>query len=295
MNKKYPKFINQKGKFHNIGDILCSPKHYYDFQLNNGSPEIVIIGGGAFSRLGVPEAKSLKPAKSVLWAVGRSTSIDKKRGLGIRSVIGRILNEIEVSRTHAIASVRDKCWARFGIRFVPCPSVHHPLTSIPPQDRLGVFINANTDVSGFDALKIVEIFCATGNSNTIVGSNGDDLESFIDDFSKTDRVITNSYHVCYWSLLTGRKVKLIGYSSKFVNLLKIFNISPSSLLIYIRGDGASLASTLKSAMHDTTPWISLRNPNDYKDQFKSINDEFASDIVKKGVFEKITKKEHIII
>ena len=54
--------------------------------------------------------------------------------------------------------------------------------------------------------------------------------NFVDIFQNNQHIITNSYHAAYWGLLSGHNVTLLGYSSKFTSLLKIFNLDDNLLI-----------------------------------------------------------------
>lgn len=254
---------------------------------------VAIIGGGAFSLLGVPEARAETDSATILWGVGRSCPVIRSSGFGLKSRIFRMVNEMQAMRTHMVASVRDKEWARNGIQFVPCSSVNHPLVEIEPGNSLGIFVNANLDATGAN---LDEIARSSGISQEecVFGTNGLCYEDFLSRFKMIDRVITNSYHVCYWSLLSGRKVKLLGYSTKFTSLLNIFNLRKSDLYIYKRGSAEGLQKCLYAALHESSSgWLDLGDCDMWVNDFRGINDDFAHKIVRTGYFSGITRKPDI--
>lgn len=56
----------------NIGDYLCSPRHYFEF--DPAISGLNIIGGGVYVDMGVRFIKKhgLDPAHTILWGVGES-------------------------------------------------------------------------------------------------------------------------------------------------------------------------------------------------------------------------------
>lgn len=212
---------------YNIGDDLCRASLYFDLPSN-----INVIEGGTY-------VFGNETAEDVTWAVGRSV----KPGQGASRPNGKA----------ALYSCRDKT---DNMRFVPCPSVFHPIVDIPPGDQT-VLIVGGSDTIDRD---VSSVSCSVALP----------LESYKECFTKADKVITNSYHTAYWSLLSGRKVKLIGYSSKFTSLLKIFDIDSSNVIMYPKGDYDSFKGAVQTAK--TYPWLSTSSH--YKDLFRDLNYKF---------------------
>lgn len=281
-------FINKGKQILNVGDVLCSPRYYYKFHLGVNNPPVAIIGGGAFNDLGLGDAKRLSKYKTVLWAVGRSAGFSE-RVIRPRTWVRRHFEEIMAATQHSLASVRDLEWARHGIQFVPCPSVHHPLVDLPSGESVGVFLNKNYQTSGENVENILRDIVEK-DAAVLVGTNGVSLDNFKQGFSRAGRIITNSYHVAYWSLLSGRSIQLIGYSTKFSSLLRLFNIKNDSLFRSVKGDAVGLSVAVSLAM-ESDGWINVKDHDEYKARFRGINDEFASLLVERGVFESIKNKK----
>jgi hypothetical protein len=165
------------------------------------------------------------------------------------------------------------------MRLVPCPSVFHPLCDTPVGTEDGIILNGGKP-SGNNALKFLEQMASEG---LVVGTNYMHLQPFTESFAKTRRIVTNSYHVAYWGLLSGREISIVGYSSKFRSLAQLFDLSPQSIPIYRKGsDPTSLFEQARRAVP-----IALGNPVLYKERFRQMNLDFARELVSRCLFEGI--------
>jgi len=135
-----------------------------------------------------------------------------------------------------------------------------------------VILNKNLEVSG----KIEEIFDSLSETNPelMLATNAMRVAELQDIFSRSDKIITNSYHIAYWSLLSGGSVKLIGYSNKSKSLLEIFDLDSDALQIYPKGEGRALLAHVRNAV-ETGDWLSLAQPEAVRAQFQELNLHFA--------------------
>jgi hypothetical protein len=235
----------------NIGDVLCTPDNYFDIQSDKN---ITIIGGGVWNI----EKLSRDGIRTVLWAAGRSvrypsnsSKIDNLNFLdyGIRDIL----------------DLTDKS------RFLPCVScLNQGIISEPLSDKTLVFTNANNAVSPTVHSK---------DKNRIYLTNECTLEQFLKVWAQCSRIITNSYHGIYWSLLSGRDVSPYGYSSKFTNVTAMFDIEfPQSNYYEVKSKEAFL-----SFLDKPQTYITVKNSQSYLDRFQTLNIEFAERLKENGV------------
>lgn len=270
-------FIHRRPSPPNLGDHLCSPKHYFAFETAGETDSVAIIGGGTYNDLGVAAATSSDRRVKVLWGVGRSIPFGKK--------LGKPVDRDAVARQFVRVSVRDPEWADDDYQLVPCPSVFHPICDQPPGNGTGLFLNANPKTSGEQVEDLLRS-CSSRFPGLITGTNADGEVDFLRLFSLTERVITNSYHVGYWSLLSGRALLLIGYSSKFASLMSLFGGSRADVIAYRKGEGAGLSRAIDEAMRDGTGFR-VADAGARKQEFRERNDRFAAELVRSGLFKSV--------
>ncbi|MBZ9990509.1 hypothetical protein LB572_25735 [Mesorhizobium sp. BH1-1-5] len=155
------------------------------------------------------------------------------------------------------------------------------IVDIPPGTALGIFVNQNPAASG-NAL--MDVFSSM-DADTVIGTNALSETEFRVRFARTGRIVTNSYHVAYWGLLSGRQVALIGYSSKFSSLFDLFQIS-DNINQYERGDGNGLAAAIARALTGRS-FSCLPSPDEVKMEFRKMNISYAKKLVSSGIFRKI--------
>lgn len=293
-------------KVPNIGDKLCAPYLYFRFSLMPRSRlpgRCLVVGGGAIA--GARDLyRDAGYRARIVWAAGTSRGfgprpsrpspsllrrVRAKLGLVKRSVI-RGITRLREGREVVIVSTRDPEPTTPDM-FVPCVSCFHDVCERPRGTGVAVILNENPDVSGeagalLEALRArcPEIICAT---------NAMTEAELMEVFANTDRIITNSYHMTYWGLLSGGKVRAIGYSSKLVSLLGIFGFAPDHLLRYSRGDQAGLETALHTAL-DTDDWLSLPDPDAVRARFRRLNLDFATHVMQAIPDLTITPAPHAI-
>lgn len=249
----------------NLGDELCSPKHYFNFQSEKPA---LILGGGAFKQLGIATAEKFNTPLRIAWGVGLSNRLgpyDPELDTG------------KVLQTYTIATTRDLSAAIDGITLMPCVSALHSIVDLPPGTQSGLILNYGAKASGPDIDRIMEDYRRKGYA---VASNALPVTEFQNKFANMRDIVTNSYHAAYWGLLSGRSVRLVGYSTKFISLLDLLGV-PQRVISYARGNSEELARGIHLATAGEA--LQLDNPQSKKDQFRKMNLEFAAGLTKFGI------------
>lgn len=258
----------------NIGDYLSSPRHYFDFECNapseSGFSRILILGGGAFNDFGVYATLSVESDKKIAWGIGRSIQTPNNFEL-----------TPSIPTDFSVFGSRDRALVAAGSAFVPCASVMGGIVDIPPGGALGIFLNHNPAVSGQAVWDVL----STVYPGAIIGTNSLSETEFRAKFALTGKIVTNSYHIAYWGLLSGRQVALIGYSSKFTSLFDLFEL-PHVIHQYQRGDGTGLRGAIESVLDDRL-FSCLSSPTQTKLAFRQINIDYAQHLVAAGFFRQI--------
>ncbi len=268
-------FVHAWPSTFNIGDYLSSPRHYFDFDcyppLESGFSRILVLGGGAFNDLGVYAGSLADSERKVAWGIGQSVqSLD-----GFEELAPSIPTDFS-----AFGS-RDRALVTANSTLVPCASVMGDIVDILPGKALGVFLNQNPAVSGQALLDVLSAI----HPDAIVGTNSLSETEFRAKFALTGRIVTNSYHVAYWGLLSGRQIALVGYSSKFTSLFDLFEL-PNSVVRYQRGDGVGLLGAIERVLGDQA-FSRLSSPTETKLAFRRTNIDYAGHLVAAGLFRKI--------
>jgi len=238
---------------YNIGDDFCTPDRYFKIE---SEQNLFIIGGGAYVDHGLKRLKKLNidPKKTIAWGLGNS---DKK-----------LINEKINSLPYLEWGVRDITSTE---RFVPCVSCfNRQILTSPKKDNVLIFLNANEKVSG--EIKLDHPYI----------TNAVSLDQFLQGWQSADKIITNSYHGIYWSLLTGRSVMPFGYSSKFFSVLKMFEKELPQENFYKIKNKNDLSDLISNAVKNPE-FISIKNSNLFLDRFRNINYQFAMKLSQIGV------------
>lgn len=259
-------FLYNQPETPNLGDILCTPKNYFEFQSDR---RVLVVGGGAFNGLGVRQARRVKADVRIAWGVGQSWRF---------GTAPRGLNPRKVGKTYGLATTRDPLFAHQRIPLLPCVSVLHPIVDLPIGNGHGLFLNRDDVASGAGVVDLLDRY--SGDTD-VVASNALPAAEFSEAFAQTGAITTNSYHAAYWALLSGRAVRLIGYSTKFVNLLHLFGLPADSLTPYERGDTATLHAAIEAAF--SKPFVRSTDPDETKARFRDMNLAFADSLAKFGV------------
>jgi len=210
---------------HNVGDFYCAPHHYFDtltgksldiFAYKRKEKEVrqhfvesvsnngLIIGGGGLlnrngfaNQMNMFEKLGAKGKKVVLWGVGHNSKE--------KETYDNVTNyNIDVTK-FGLVGTRDMSMPG---EYVPCVSCLHPVFDeiYDPIQEIGVVFHKDT----VKKPKIVSLFKEYPTS-----SNTTDLQGLINFIGASEKIVTDSYHVMYWSMLLGRKVVVIPNSSKF--------------------------------------------------------------------------------
>jgi polysaccharide pyruvyl transferase WcaK-like protein len=120
-----------------------------------------------------------------------------------------------------------------------------------------------------------------------VATNALAPDEFMRSFGRAGTIVTNSYHAAYWGLLSGRKVHIIGYSSKFVNLAALFGFPATSIVSVDRGDGLALNRAIARCADRAA--LQLAAPDRVKSQFRKHNLEFVRSLASIGVVASLKR------
>lgn len=223
-NKRIDNVINiHRVNTKNAGDLTCAPYLYFDELKNkekidiNGylsggfsdllswsnnikSSNMVIGGGGLLDRESFKHAINLfsklnkKQNKVVLWGVGHNNPTLKASKSFYKQVKG-----------FDLVGVRD--YGTENVDWVPCVSCMNTVfdKEYVITQEIGVVEHEHIPIPGADGLN----FPSLKNKATF-----DEIINFI---GKTELLITNSYHVMYWSILMNRKVLVVPNSSKMTS------------------------------------------------------------------------------
>lgn len=256
----------------NIGDLLCSPRHYFDFEADR---DTVIVGGGASNSFFASRARRHRARLRVGWGIGQSWRYDEPPGFLQRSI-----SQLKRRFCYDRLSTRDPLLATPALPLVPCVSAFHAITEIPCGDETGIFINANQSVSGKTAADRGALEAAF-RGPVVRALNGGDVAAFAEAFRRTGLLVTNSYHAAYWGLLSGRRVHVIGYSSKFSNLVALFGMDPGRVIAVERGNVEELERSILSCP-DREP-LQCADPAATRKRFREYNLEFAGSLGSLGI------------
>lgn len=284
-----PLFVHHCPALRNIGDELCSPRHYFSFSGARG--RLAIVGGGVFSDLG---AKALQRARipataAILWGVGRSL----KRA-------GQSLHRIETLPNPAWG-LRDIDGVADPRHFLPCVSCLHPMLDQPiTGDGTLLFINADARVTPPAVTAELGRLAAAQHWQFLQNDCSD--AEMAQALQSCRRVITNSFHGTYWALLSGHETRVMGYSTKFRSLLQTFGLSPAALnryekprklrhLLAMLGLGSTGLVEQARAMVHQGEFLRLPDNRAVLADFRARNLAFAAELVAKGLFDAVTPTE----
>ncbi len=209
----------------NVGDLYCAPHHYFDvlkgsevdifdyksedkavlqnFIDRTVSSSIILGGGGLLNRGGfvkqvkMVEALGAKGKKTVIWGAGHNEKSP--------SNYGKVTSyNVDVSK-FGLVGTRDY---NMPGEWIPCVSCLHPLFSeqYDETNDIGIIFHKDT-------LRKPEITSKFKDFPT--SSNTTDMEALIHFIGSCNKIVTDSYHTMYWSMLMGKKVVAVPNSSKF--------------------------------------------------------------------------------
>lgn len=216
--------------YRNAGDLYSAPYHYYDELNSDDAVDIyafkkfkgekrskfmdaalnhkLIIGGGGLlntptfeAQLKLFEYLNRKGKKVVFWGLGHNSG-EHHHDANLKYNIN----------TKSLDMFSSRDFTKSG-DFVPCVSCKHPLLdgkSKVTQD-LGVIFHKKT----LARPHVTTLFDGIPNCD-----NTQSIESIIDFIKSSDKIITNSYHAMYWSMLLEKRVAVIGKNSKYYDFHK---------------------------------------------------------------------------
>lgn len=259
--------INFEHKTHtgNLGDLLCSPKYYFDFEPGEANR---VIGGGVQTSYIL--GKQTTPPHSVLWGVGCTGNVKKSEKARCRDVLAW--------------GIRDRLLVKDEKNFLPCVSVLHPMLDLPlpTSERTLLYINADPRISTLATLKKIKEIASKNNVSLL--TNRASEKKFVEHLATSTHIISTSYHGAYWGLLSGRSVTLIGYSFKFKSLLNIMGLE-SNYIRFSKGDQESFMNAINHALKNGDK-LSLSEPDLLKRKFREKQHRFAGLLEQNGIMEK---------
>lgn len=224
-NQYHQKVINiHRTDKKNAGDYYSAPYHYYDeiantldiYGFKSSSEKVrnkwikeisnnaVIIGGGgllnrkSFShQMQALEKLASENKKIVLWGIGHNSK--KKSDFGNVKSYNINVNNFGLAGTRDYSMPGD---------YVPCVSCKHKLfdKTYQVKDEYGIIFHKKT----LKNKSLLEAFSAYPST-----SNTTDMTKIVEFIGSKEKIITDSYHAMYWSMLLGKKVAVIPNSSKF--------------------------------------------------------------------------------
>ena len=275
-------FLRNRPRVFNLGDFLCTPLYYFDFFCNayesafllKNKPYKVILGGGAFNDLGV--SLNLRYEEAVAWGIGSSI-----HGKASPPTNGDSL-------PYRLYGLRDPDAVKDPEKLLPCVSCLHPIAALEPGTATTAFLNFDRNIT--DLNSIIEYADLRKHHVGIFTNYLDELQ-FMRIFSKTKQVITNSYHISYWSLLSGRDVAIIGYSSKFRSLAQLTGITPDVITEYDLKNKGSLGPVI-AAILALGRFANLKNYREVRENFIQKNIRFAKKCCEMGFIREFRLRPH---
>lgn len=262
-------FIHHQPARGNVGDELCSPKHY--FHLATERPVLAIVGGGVFMDFGVKQLRqaNLSPQEAVLWGSGLSFRDPAASPAKISSL------------PHLRWGLRDLDQVVDEKHFLPCVSCLHPMLDIPAAaDGTLLFLNIDDRVTSQEARAAISALAEARNWRLLF--NDCTPEEIADGLASSRHLVTNSFHGAYWGLLSGHAITLMGYSSKFYSLFHALGLPTSAILRFDRGDAESLLAGIES-VHDETQAVRLIDAPAKLAAFRARNMIFAEELLSAGI------------
>ena len=281
-NTAYPeengvKYVHHNPERGNIGDQLCSPRHYFAFY--DPIPSLTVIGGGVFVEYGYRFLRKTdhKPEHCVLWGTGLSTPPEQPV---------TVVSEL----AYLDWGLRDIDRTPEESRFLPCVSCLHPMlenaTKQTGTDTL-LFLNADHRVTPQSEMNKIRQLAAENHWQLLLNNCTESEMSRA--LASCNAVITNSFHGAYWGFLSGKKVTSLGYSSKFLSLMKGLDLDTGKVVAIGRGQ-EELLNTLKDSENLSLSAQTLSDHVATRKAFKELNLRFADRLQKAGAFERYELK-----
>ena len=260
----------------NLGDLLCSPKSYFHLESDKRT---LIIGGGIQSSY--ITGKKRPPEgydKVVVWGGGLSSEPKKT----LQSDIDGI----------DIWTIRDRDCVPDDQHWLPCVSCMHPMMDHPAVEnvpgRALLYINADPVIYSPSALLKSRRIAKEHGLDFC--TNRADQEDFFDKWHKCERVVTNSYHGIYWSLLAGKKVSIFGYNYKFRSLISILSLE-TRVITFDKQNRASLIEATRAATVEKDS-VSLPDSAAVLTGYRKMQTCFAEILYEEGIISRFSEVTH---
>lgn len=239
---------------HNIGDHYCNPSRYFDLPIEKtidiysnfkpkSSDTLIIGGGGLIRRTFQKRIQSFNAtgAKTIFWSIGHNFR-EKETHMWWPDWI----------TSAKLWSVRDYLKMQY---YVPCVTCMHPAfdDEYKIKEKEVYFIHAHRNRNE----SYRELY-----GKKIITNDQQDFDKVIKFLGTAETVITDSYHGAYWALLLGRKVKVVNWTTKFLN----FKHQPAFI------DSIKSCNVIKSA--DYKPDF-----NNYLQECRTYNKQFYSKVI----------------
>lgn len=269
-------FVHKSPKHGNIGDYLCSPRHYFEFSAIKEN--VKILGGGAYKNFGLDKlSKEGWAAEDViLWGVGNSSPLERWRDTPL----------IE-SMPYVAWGVRDIDALVDVSHFLPCVSCLHPRLDAMNSDSgvdVLLFMNIDSAVTSQEDRKALDVYAKQKGWRLVFNNCSENV--IWDEIAGAKEIITNSYHGTYWGLLAGRRVACLGYSSKFRSVLSGMGLDCSLLIECKKGGGVVKAIETAGLGHN---WNKLETPAEVLRDYRRKNIDFAENLYSMGLCKAVPR------
>ncbi|OGX19878.1 MAG: hypothetical protein A2Y04_02440 [Omnitrophica WOR_2 bacterium GWC2_45_7] len=160
----------------------------------------------------------------------------------------------------------------------------HPIAALPRGEETNVFLNFDSNIT--DRTKFSRQFFDKERGIKFYWNCLNEFD-FARIFARTGKVLTNSYHVAYWSLISGRDVAIIGYSSKFRSLLKLTGLRKETLVEYDVKDQEKLLALIRDVIRQDR-FYRLNAFDEARNEFIRKNIDFAKECKDIGFVQDVS-------
>ncbi len=269
------RFVHRNPHLFNIGDFLCSPRHYFNF--SGAIAGATIVGGGIFDpRKKIISKFDLTPENTAIWGAGFGQGINERE---------RFISELPFLDW----GYRDVKYIPED-RFLPCVSCFHPVATNAKQGASTVvFLNDDPKITPYEVRTKIEAHCATQGWLLIWNSTSE--TNLVKTFARANKIITNSFHGAYWGLLSGREVKVLAHNMKFINLLDSVGLDGTALVHQYEKQRPEVVF-MHLAQGDRDGFVALENAAKTRAHFQSLNLAFAQRLVASGLVAQAALADH---
>lgn len=247
----------------NLGDLLCSPSSYFDFQ---SEVRTLIIGGGIQSGFLTGKTRPSEDYDHVcIWGGGFSSRPENR--------LSGQLKGIESWTT------RDLDCVESDVNWIPCVSCLHPMLSdIKVKNIKGKgMLYVNSDPIIYSLSSLLESRRIAKTHGLRFCTNRAPVQVFFKNWRDCQYVVTNSYHGAYWSLLAGKQVAVFGYNYKFESLGSMFGLD-IPVINFSKQNRSSLLTATRVAV-SMQDFRSLNEPRKTLNFYRSLQIQYAKMLV----------------